>query len=208
MAGHTCVGHCEVDRFAEKSYRAMHDVKDSEVFFEDVRSINPSDMPEADIYCFGFPCQAFSICGERRGFDDIRGTIFFEIMRIVKERKPQILFAENVKGLLNHDNGNTFQTIIETMGELGYFVEWQVLNSKYYTAQDRDRVYIVGHLGGEPRRKVFPIIQGEEQADGVQGHESYLANTLMNPSRDTNGTYVLHTHTHTQSSSGSTDFTS
>ena len=105
MAGHECVGHCEIDKWANMSYAAMHKPKESEVFFEDVRSIKPSDMPECECYCFGFPCQAFSIAGLRRGFDDTRGTLFFEVMRLAKERHPQILFAENVAGLLNHEGG-------------------------------------------------------------------------------------------------------
>ena len=105
MAGHECVGHCEIDKYANMSYAAMHHPKESEVFFTDVRTIKPSDMPECECYCFGFPCQAFSISGKRRGFADTRGTLFFEVMRIAKERKPQILFAENVAGLLNHEGG-------------------------------------------------------------------------------------------------------
>lgn len=106
MAGHECVGHCEIDKYADLSYRAMHNLKESEVFFDDIRTVKPSDMPECDVYCFGFPCQAFSIAGHRRGFDDTRGTLFFEVMRLAKERKPKILFAENVAGLLNHEGGS------------------------------------------------------------------------------------------------------
>lgn len=105
MAGHECVGHCEIDKYANMSYEAMHHPKESEVFFQDVRTVKPSDMPECECYCFGFPCQAFSIAGKRRGFEDTRGTLFFEVMRLAKERKPSILFAENVAGLLNHEGG-------------------------------------------------------------------------------------------------------
>lgn len=81
MAGHECVGHCEIDKYADMSYRAMHHPKESEVYFDDIRTIEPADMPECEVYCFGFPCQAFSISGKRRGFADTRGTLFFEIMR-------------------------------------------------------------------------------------------------------------------------------
>lgn len=105
MAGHTCVGHCEIDDFANKSYIAMHNPKESEWFAKDIRSVEPSDLPEADVYCFGFPCQSFSIAGKRHGFEDTRGTLFFEIMRLAKERHPKYLFAENVSGLLSHDGG-------------------------------------------------------------------------------------------------------
>ena len=100
-----------------------------------------------DILCAGFPCQAFSLMGKMQGFADTRGTLFFEVMRLAKERHPKILFAENVKGLLNHDNGRTFGTIIRTMDELGYDAEWQVLNSKHFGVhQNRERVFIIGHF--------------------------------------------------------------
>ena len=172
MAGHECVGHCEIDKYANMSYEAMHHPKESEVFFTDVRTIEPSDMPECDIYCFGFPCQSFSIAGKRHGFEDARGTLFFEVMRLAKERHPKILFAENVKGLLNHQGGETFGVIIETMDELGYDVEWQLLNSRYWVPQNRERVFIVGHSRREPTPKVFPIIESGETAPILQGYGS------------------------------------
>ncbi len=158
MAGNECVGHCEIDKFADKSYMAMHEVKEGEWYADDITRVEPGELPEADCYCFGFPCQAFSIAGNRRGFEDTRGTLFFEVMRLAKERKPRILFAENVKGLLNHENGKTFGIIISTMDELGYDVEWQVLNSKDFgVPQNRERVFIIGHLRGTGSRKIFPI---------------------------------------------------
>lgn len=158
MAGHTCVGHCEVDKFADRSYRAMHNVKESEWYANDITRVEPEELPDADCYCFGFPCQAFSIAGKRRGFEDTRGTLFFEVMRLARERKPRLLFAENVRGLLSHEGGQTFGVIVSTMDELGYDVEWQVLNSKHFgVPQNRERVFIVGHLRETSGRKVFPI---------------------------------------------------
>lgn len=158
MAGHTCVGHCEIDKFADRSYRAMHNVKESEWYADDITRVEPEELPEADCYCFGFPCQAFSIAGKRRGFEDTRGTLFFEVMRLARERKPRLLFAENVRGLLSHEGGQTFGVIVSTMDELGYDVEWQVLNSKHFgVPQNRQRVFIVGHLRETGGRKVFPI---------------------------------------------------
>ena len=121
MAGHECVGHCEIDKYAHMSYVAMHNPKESEMYFDDIRTIDPADMPEADVYCFGFPCQSFSISGKRRGFDDIRGTLFFEVMRIAKERKPSILFAENVSGLLTHDGGGNIRHHHQYDGRIGVF---------------------------------------------------------------------------------------
>ncbi|MCD1978411.1 DNA cytosine methyltransferase, partial [Listeria monocytogenes] len=111
-----------------------------------------------DVICGGFPCQAFSIAGKRRGFEDTRGTLFFEIARFASILRPRLLFLENVKGLLNHNNGDTFETIIRALDELGYDLEWQVFNSKYFgVPQNRGRVFIIGHLRGERTGKVFPF---------------------------------------------------
>lgn len=162
MAGHECVGHCEIDKYANASYTAMHHPKESEVFFDDIRTVNPTDMPECEVYCGGFPCQSFSIAGKRGGFEDTRGTLFFEVMRLAKARHPKYLLLENVRGLLNHDGGRTFETIIRTMDELGYLVEWQVFNSKYFgVPQNRERVYIIGHFGGQPGSQILPILKAD-----------------------------------------------
>ena len=192
MAGHECVGHCEIDKYADMSYRAMHRPKESEVFFSDIRTIEPADIPECEVYCFGFPCQSFSIAGNRRGFEDTRGTLFFEVMRLAKERKPEILFAENVAGLLNHDGGETFKVIIETMDELGYDVEWQVLNSKYYVPQNRERVLIIGHLGKLSGREIFPITAYSEPFNELQGQQDrIIANTIVARDRVQVGVYPI-----------------
>lgn len=202
MAGHECVGHCEIDKYADMSYRAMHHPKESEVFFDDIRTVKPWDMPYADCYCFGFPCQSFSIAGKRRGFEDTRGTLFFEVMRLAKERHPRILFAENVAGLLNHDGGSTFETIISSMEELGYGVEWQVLNSRYFgVPQNRERVFIIGHLGGFSGRAVFPLTEDGGSSDELQGQRdsrTIIVNTLLNGDRESVGTYVADRQTDRQ----------
>ena len=194
MAGHECVGHCEIDKYADMSYRAMHHPKESEVYFNDIRTVRAADMPECECYCFGFPCQAFSIAGQRRGFADTRGTLFFEVMRLAKERQPQILFGENVAGLLNHEGGVTFGIIISAMAELGYSVEWQVLDSQNFgVPQHRERVFIIGHLGGRGAGKVFPIRTSCETADKFEGYKvdnRVISNTLAGADRETIGTYV------------------
>lgn len=159
-AGHECVGFCEIDKFARASYKAIHDTE-GEIELHDITSV-PDELVRkighVDIICGGFPCQAFSIAGKRGGFEDTRGTLFFEIARFASILKPKYIFCENVKGLLNHDKGRTFKTIINTFDELGYDVEWQMLNSKDFgVPQNRERVYIVGHLRGERTRPVFPI---------------------------------------------------
>ena len=190
QAGHECVGHCEIDKFADKSYRAMHDVKESEWYADDITRVEPDELPEADCYCFGFPCQAFSIAGNRRGFEDTRGTLFFEVMRLAKERKPHILFAENVKGLLNHEGGQTFGIIISTMDELGYDVEWQVLNSANFgVPQNRERVFIIGHLRGTSGRKVFPIRDSDHTSAGFSRQTANTITTRTGESQGV-GTYA------------------
>lgn len=159
-AGHKCIGFCEIDRFARASYKAIHDTR-GEIEFHDITSVSNDfiqSIGTVDIICGGFPCQAFSIAGNRRGFEDTRGTLFFEIARFASILKPNILFLENVKGLLNHNNGETFQVILNTLDGLGYDVEWQLLNSKHFgVPQNRERVFIIGHLRNGSRRKIFPI---------------------------------------------------
>ena len=161
--GHECVGFCEIDKFARASYKAIHNTE-GEFEFHDITQVSDEDWRKfrgtVDIICGGFPCQAFSIAGKRKGFlDETRGTLFFEIARAAKEIKPPLLFIENVKGLLSHDKGRTFRTILSTLDELGYDAEWQILNSKDYgVPQNRERVYIIGHLRRECRRQVFPIV--------------------------------------------------
>lgn len=158
MAGHECVGHCEIDKFANKSYMAMHDVKEGEWFADDICRVEPGELPEAECWCGGFPCQSFSVAGKRAGFEDMRGTLIFEIFRLAAERKPEIIFLENVKGLLIHDEGRTFRTILNGFWQLGYDVQWSLLNSENFgVAQKRERVFIIGSLGKGSRRKIFPI---------------------------------------------------
>ncbi|MEL1300783.1 DNA cytosine methyltransferase [Streptococcus pneumoniae] len=159
-AGHECIGFCEIDKFARASYKAIHDTK-GEIELHDITTVSDDTIRgigSVDIICGGFPCQAFSIAGNRRGFKDTRGTLFFEIARFASILRAKYLFLENVKGLLNHENGVTFETIISTLDELGYNVEWQVLNSKNFgVPQNRERVFIIGHLRRERTRRIFPL---------------------------------------------------
>ena len=159
-AGHECVAFCEIDKFARASYKAIHNTE-GEIELHDITQVTDDEIRaigHVDAICGGFPCQAFSIAGHRRGFEDTRGTLFFEVARFASILKPKYLFLENVKGLLNHDKGNTFEVILSALDELGYDVEWQVLNSKDFgVPQNRERVFIIGHLRGERGRKVFPI---------------------------------------------------
>lgn len=167
-AGHECVGFCEIDRFARDSYKAIHDTE-GELELHDITTVTDNDFRllrgKVDIIAGGFPCQSFSIAGKREGFaNKTKGTLFFEIARAAEQIKPQLLFLENVKGLLNHDKGNTFRTILSTLDELGYDAEWQLLNSKDFgVPQNRERVFIIGHLRESSGREVFPI-------EGKNGH--------------------------------------
>ena len=162
-AGHECVGSCEIDKYARQIYAKNFGHEPTE---RDATKINPSNLPYFDILCAGFPCQSFSIAGRRRGFSDTRGTLCFEILRIAEQRKPPILLLENVKGLLSHDKGKTFRIITESLDELGYDVEWQLLNSKYFVPQNRERIFIIGHLRGSGSRKILPV--GEVRTEYVK----------------------------------------
>ncbi len=165
-AGHECVAFCEIDKFARASYKAIHNTE-GEIELHDITQVTDDEIKNighVDAICGGFPCQAFSITGHRRGFEDTRGTLFFEVARFASILKPKYLFLENVKGLLNHDKGDTFEVILSALDELGYDVEWQVLNSKDFgVPQNRERVFIIGHLRGQRGRKIFPI-GGESQS--------------------------------------------
>ena len=155
-----CVGYSEIDKYAIQIYQSHFPTHKN---YGDITKINEKELPDFDLLVGGFPCQSFSIAGKRGGFNDTRGTLFFEIARILQAKKPRLCLLENVKGLLSHDNGSTFKTIITTLDELGYDVQWQVLNSKNHgVPQNRERVYIVGHLRGTPRPEVFPILTGNE----------------------------------------------
>lgn len=135
-----CVFASEWDSFAANVYEENFGIKPN----GDITKIEESDIPKHDILCGGFPCQAFSVSGKQKGFDDTRGTLFFDIARIVKYHKPKILFLENVKNLAKHDNGQTLKVIVKTLYELGYTVKYRVLNaSNYGLPQNRERIFIV-----------------------------------------------------------------
>ena len=156
-----CLWANEIDKYACKIYRK--NFGDNELVEEDIREISAESIPCHDLLTAGFPCQAFSIAGKRKGFNDTRGTLFFEICRITKVKRPTLLLLENVKGLLNHKKGETFRIILDSLSELGYDCEWEVLNSKNFgVPQNRERVFIIGHLREQSRPKVFPIREADE----------------------------------------------
>ena len=177
--GFQCVGHCEIDKYADASYRAIHDIREEERYYPDARKIDPNDLPGFDLLCGGFPCQAFSNAGRRKGFEDARGTLFFEIARLAQARRPAYLLLENVPGLLTHDQGRTFSAILATLNDLGYRVEWMVLNSAdFRVPQVRKRVFIVGYLDPRCAGKILPVFGTDGKAliqvlGGPQGSRVY-----------------------------------
>ena len=151
----SCVFYTDIDKYSVQTYNKNFGEQHEAT---DIRTIKEDSIPDIDMLCGGFPCQAFSIAGKRRGFEDTRGTLFFEIARIIKAKRPKIVFLENVKGLLNHNKGQTFSVIIQTLSELGYDVQWMVLNSKFFgVPQNRERVFIIGSIRGTSKPEILPF---------------------------------------------------
>lgn len=162
QAGHKCVGFCEFDKYARTAYKAMYDTE-GEWESHDVRATKPYDVPTADLWCFGFPCQDISVAGKQKGLQEgERSGLFYEIMRLLagrrKEDRPQWLLVENVKNLLSIGNGFDFARLLCEVGGYGYSLQWDTLNSKDFgVPQNRERVFIVCYLGNIRGREVFPI---------------------------------------------------
>ena len=186
LAGHKCIGHCEFDKFAEASYRSMHTITEEqreylltlplkqrqkeilkneylngEWYAQDIRTIRAANMPVADCWTFGAPCQDFSIAGKRAGLKGDRSSLVREIFRILEkteeENRPEWLIYENVKGVLSSNRGLDFLSILSEMDRLGYDAEWQIVNSRWWVPQNRERVYVIAHLRTRRARKIFPV---------------------------------------------------
>lgn len=193
QAGHTCVGWIEWDKFARQSYQAIHDVE--RIWnTSDIRTVRASELPRADCWCFGFPCQDISVAGKQKGFTaGKRSSLFFTVTGLIRdleeEDRPSYLLIENVKNLLSINRGFDFLKLQIELDEIGYDVEWSVLDSAELVPQHRERIFIVGHLRGRRTQQVFPIVQdGREvnfRADATntlttrygeaQGSGSYVA---------------------------------
>jgi DNA (cytosine-5)-methyltransferase 1 len=199
LAGHECVGFCEFDKFATASYISMHlltdeqrkaledipikkrqkeilkeEYRNGEWYANDIRRVYAGDIPKADCWCFGFPCQDISVAGKQAGFQGNRSSLFFRVMYLVgqlkEEDKPTYLFIENVKNLLSVNGGWDFARLLIEMDRAGYDAEWQVLNSKDFgVPQNRERCFIIGHLRGRSTSKIFPI-------EGTDGKNSVSLN--------------------------------
>ena len=213
LAGHKCIGHCEFDKFAEASYRSMHTITkeqrtrlseldkkkrqkeilkseylNGEWCEQDIRAVRAANMPVADCWTFGAPCQDFSIAGRRAGLEGERSSLVREIFRILEETeeeyKPEWLIYENVKGMLSANRGLDFLSILAEMDRLGYDAEWQIINSRWYVPQNRERVFVIGHNRRRRKSTIFPITgNGGENSTrqligGVQAHRVYDSNEI------------------------------
>ena len=211
LAGHECVGFCEFDKFATASYISMHlltdeqrkaledipikkrqkeilkeEYRNGEWYANDIRRVYAGDIPKADCWCFGFPCQDISVAGKQAGFQGNRSSLFFRVMYLIgqlkEEDKPTYLFIENVKNLLSVNGGWDFARLLIEMDRAGYDAEWQVLNSKDFgVPQNRERCFIVGHLRGRGSAEVFPI-EGADGKNSIQiiAHKNgYRRNTQV-----------------------------
>ena len=165
QAGHTVIGAIENDKYKLAVYtRRFPDTK----IWHDVNKVKTEELPDADIYAAGCPCPAFSTAGIGRGFTDPRGKVFFEVFRLAQERRPRYILIENVKGLLSNNAGNDFARILAKMDEIGYDAEWQVLDTKYFLPQTRERVFLVGHARDRPFRQIFPLGETSGKPIGTQ----------------------------------------
>lgn len=151
-----CIGFAEIEKYPSQILaKHFSNIKN----YGDIRNIDTDTLPDLDLIVGGFPCQSFSIAGKRRGFDEARGTLFFEIARIAKAKKPSMLLLENVRGLLSHDGGKTFEVILKVLDELGYDAEWCVFDSRYFQAAPRERVYLFAY----DREQISDSRKGVEQ---------------------------------------------
>lgn len=165
-----CVGFSEINHPAIAIYRYYYP---DHINYGNAKKIKAEALPDFELLCGGFPCQTFSIAGKRKGFNDTRGTLFFDIERIIKAKRPRYILLENVAGLLSHDSGRTYKIILSAITALGYDVQSMVLNSKYFgVAQNRERVFIIGHIGKRCSKKILPFISNSKQNIAVQRETS------------------------------------
>lgn len=208
MAGHKCLGFCEFDKFAVASYTVMHLMTDEdreyiktlpfnkrlkealkekyrhgEWYSSDIRRLRADDIPGVDVWCFGFPCQDISVAGKQKGLAGNRSGLFHTVIKLLQdteeENRPSVLFIENVKNLLSVNRGFDFLSVLIALDEAGYDAEWQVINSADYVPQNRERIFIIGHLRGRSGRKVFPVeIADRKNSVSIIGHrDGYRRNS-------------------------------
>ncbi|MDR3128410.1 MAG: DNA (cytosine-5-)-methyltransferase [Bifidobacteriaceae bacterium] len=168
--GHKCLAYCEIDKYARQSYQAIFNTT-GEQEHHDITKISKQQWqelePKTNLVVGGFPCTSFSLAGKRKGLDDTRGTLFYDMAKCVKYTRPKYFIAENVRGLLSDDGGKTFEIILETFCELGYGVDFDILNTKNYLPQNRERVYIIGQkIETIPKERIINY-ESDRQSQGV-----------------------------------------
>lgn len=208
LAGHECVGFCEWDKYATASYTSMHLITDKqraylntltlkqrqkeilkdeyrngEWYSSDIRTVDARSLPEADCWTFGAPCQDFSVAGKRAGLDGDRSSLVREIFRLLEEQeekdRPEWIIYENVKGMLSSNRGLDYLSILSEMDRLGYDIEWQNINSKWFVPQNRERIYTIGHLRRYGSKKILPVTgtDGENSVSIIAHRDGYRRNT-------------------------------
>lgn len=212
LAGHQCVGFCEFDKFAAASYISMHliteeqreklagmplkqrqkeilkeEYRNGEWYAADIRDVRAADMPKADCWCFGFPCQDISIAGKQAGFSGKRSSLFFTVTGLIrgleKEDRPSYLLVENVKNLLSVNGGFDFARLLIELDEIGYDAQWQVINSACYVPQNRERVFLVGFLRGRSTAEIFPVERADREDRIYQIGNFMETKTRENPNQ-------------------------
>lgn len=214
LSGHKCVGFCEFDKFATASYTSMHlitemqreylskltlkkrqkeilkeEYRNGEWYANDIRAVDARSLPKADCWTFGAPCQDFSVAGKRAGLDGDRSSLIREIFRLLEEQeekdRPEWLIYENVKGMLSSNRGLDYLSILSEMDRLGYDIEWQNINSKWFVPQNRERIYTIGHLRRYGSRKVLPVTgtDGESSIKRI-GYSKYYRRVMQTYSED------------------------
>ena len=209
LSGHKCVGFCEWDKYATASYTSMHlitenqreylstltvkkrkkeilkdEYRNGEWYSNDIRNVDAGSLPAADCWCFGAPCQDFSIAGKRAGLDGDRSSLIREIFRLLEEQeeqdRPEWIIYENVKGMLSSNKGLDYLSILSELDRLGYDIEWQNINSKWFVPQNRERIYTIGHLRRFGSRKILPVT-------GADGENSISIIGTTHPNRHSTG---------------------
>lgn len=173
QAGYICVGHCEIDKYANKSYIAMHKPRECEWYADDITRVRAEDMPRADCWCFGFPCQDISIAGKQQGFAGQRSSLFFAVTNLIRGQaekdRPSYLLIENVKNLLSINRGVDFARLLLELDEIGYDAEWAVLNHSGTSLKNREEGFsLLDILEDDVPRKIFPIGADSEKVDKLQ----------------------------------------
>ena len=188
VGGFECVGWCEIDRYAQKAYRALYDTG-GEKFYEDITKIDYGGMPDFDLLVGGPCCQSFSVAGQRRTFEDDRGTLFFDFIRILEVKRPKYFIAENVPNLLGISQGKCFQAILEAISELGYSMCWRVLNSAGFgIPQSRKRLFLVEYLGERCPGEVLSFGRSYAKNGTAGKPEQLIAGSQGSRVYSTNGT--------------------